>query len=80
MFKNSVLKSNVNTVEWLKKTAIRTVKTFAETMLGFVIVGSGFTEVDWIHALSVSGVACVACVLVNIAGIPEVKSEEESDE
>lgn len=76
MLKNCVLKTSVNTQEWIKAAVVRAVKTFAETMLGFVVIGAGMSDIDWIRALSVSAVATIASVLWSVKGIPEVESEE----
>jgi hypothetical protein len=76
MFKNSVVKASVDTKEWVKSTAVRAVKTFAETFVSMVTVGQAFNEVGWAHILSVSGVAALISVAVSIAGIPEVESQE----
>lgn len=80
MFKNSVLRTNVNTKEWLKATGIRAVKTFAETFVSMVTVGQAFNQVSWQNVLSVSGVACVLSIMVSIAGIQEVVAQDESEE
>lgn len=77
MFKNTVFKSNVNTVEWFKNAVIRAVKTFAQTFAGFITVGAAFNEVDWKYALSVAGVSAVYSIVTSIAGIPEVEAQNE---
>ena len=59
--------------EWLKAALIRAVKTFAQTMVGSIAVGAAVAEVDWLRALSVSGVACVLSILTSLAGLPEVE-------
>jgi hypothetical protein len=56
---------NWNWKEWLKAAGIRAVKTFAQTMIGTIAVGAAFNEVDWLRALSVSGVACVLSLLTS---------------
>lgn len=76
MFKNSVVKVSVDTKKWVKATAVRAVKTFAETFVSMVTVGQAFNEVGWAHILSVSGVAALISVAVSVAGIPEVESQE----
>lgn len=76
MFKNSVIKVSVDTKEWLKATAVRAVKTFAETAVSMLTVGQAFVQIDWVNVLSVSGVAAVISILISIAGIPEVKERE----
>ena len=57
---------------FIKSMLVRAAYTFAETMIGLIIVGQTFTEIDWIHALSVSGVAAVVSILKSvIVGLPE---------
>ena len=66
--------------EWLKYALIRAVKTFAQTFVGCIAVGAAVEEVQWLRALSVSGVAFVASILTSLAGLPEVKQESEAAE
>lgn len=65
-----------NWKEWFKAAGIRAIKTFAQTMVGAIAVGAAFNEVDWIRAISVSGVACVLSLLTSLAGLPEVEQTE----
>jgi len=67
-----------NWKEWAKAAGIRALKTFAQTFVGCIAVGASFEEVDWLRALSVSGVACVLSILTSLAGLPEV--EQRGDE
>ena len=62
-------------IKWLKATAVRTVKTMAETAGSFVVVGLGMNEIDWTHMLSVTLVSGVATILFALKGLPEVKVE-----
>lgn len=53
--------------------AIRSLRTFAQTFVGFVAVGAALEEVQWLRALSVSAVAAILSILTSIAtGLPEV--------
>ena len=61
-----------NWAEWFKAAGIRALKTFAQTMVGSIAVGAAFSEIDWLRAMSVSGVACVLSLLTSLAGLPEV--------
>ena len=65
--------------EWLRAALIRAVKTFAQTMVGSIAVGAAISEVDWLRALSVSGVACVLSLLTSLAGLPEVERTAPPD-
>lgn len=51
---------------WLLDVLIRTVKTGAETAAGMVTVGALVSEINWLRVLSVTAVAMVYTVLVNI--------------
>jgi hypothetical protein len=75
MFKNSVFKPSVNTVEWFKRAGIRAVKTMAQTAVSMVTIGLCVTEVDWVNIASVSLVAGIVSLLTSVAGIPEVGEE-----
>lgn len=66
--------------EWIKAALIRAVKTFAQTFAGCIAVGAAVEEVDWLRALSVSGVAFVLSVLTSLAGLPEVEKTEPPDD
>ena len=70
-----------NWKEWAIAALIRAVKTFAQTFVGCIAVGAAIHEVDWLHALSVSGVAFVLSIMTSLAGLPEVKKiPDEPDE
>ena len=62
-----------NWKEWAVAALIRAVKTFAQTFCGCVAVGAAMEEVQWLRALSVSGVAFVLSMLTSLAGLPEVQ-------
>lgn len=60
---------------WAKATAIRSIKTMAETALSLFSVGQVIAEVPWNVIVSASVVAGVYCMLTCIKGLPEVKPE-----
>ena len=63
--------------KWAKAAAIRSVKTMAQTALSLFTVGQVLTEIDWIVVGSASLVAGIYSMLTSIAGLPEVKGDEE---
>ena len=66
--------------EWIVAALIRAVRTFAQTFAGCIAVGAALEEVQWLRALSVSGVAFVLSILTSLGGLPEVKEKpEETD-
>lgn len=76
MFKNNVFNVSVDTVEWIKATAVRAIKTAAQTAGGMIIAGSAMNEVEWGYIGSVSLVAGILSVVTSIAGIPEVQAKK----
>lgn len=54
------------------KSLLRAVRTFLQTFAGSITVGALWTEVQWLPALSVSGVAFVYSLAMSLTGgIPE---------
>ena len=68
---------NWNWKKWALAALIRAVKTFAQTFASMIAVGAAFSEIDWLRALSVSGVAFVLSMLTSLAGLPEVEKITE---
>ena len=67
--------------KFLIAALIRAVRTFAQTFASMIAVGAAFSEVDWLRALSVSGVAFVLSILTSLAtGLPEVETKPPEDE
>ena len=64
-----------NWKEWAIAALIRAVRTFAQTFAGCIAVGAALEEVQWLRALSVSGVAFVLSILTSLGGLPEVQKE-----
>ena len=62
-----------NWKEWAVAALIRAVRTFAQTFAGCIAVGAALEEVQWLRALSVSGVAFVLSILTSLGGLPEVQ-------
>ena len=51
-----------------KDSAERSIKTFAQTAVSFLVIGTtGVLEVNWEQIVSVSGIAALASVLTSIA-------------
>lgn len=68
-----------NWKEWALAALIRAIRTFAQTFASMIAVGAAFSEIDWLRALSVSGVACVLSLLTSLAGLPEVPEAEKAE-
>ena len=61
--------------KWVVAALIRAMRTFAQTFAGCIAVGAALEEVQWLRALSVSGVAFVLSILTALGGLPEVQKE-----
>ena len=59
--------------KWWRCAGVRSLKTFAQTAVAMITVGSAVTDVNWIAVLSVSATAAVASLLTSIGGLPEVE-------
>ena len=76
MFKNCVLKASVDTKKWIKASAVRAVKTMAQTAVAIIGTCTGMGEVNWAMVASASALWGIISVLTSVAGIPEVEGEE----
>lgn len=62
--------------KWAKATAVRTIKTMAETAIAVIGTNTfGITDVDWVGVVSAAALAGVVTILTCIKGLPEVKVE-----
>ena len=66
-----------NWKKWALAALIRAIRTFAQTFAGCIAVGAAMSEVEWLRALSVSGVAFVLSIITSLTGLPEVPAEPE---
>lgn len=77
MLKNNVFNVSINTKDWLKASAIRAIKTFAQTTVSLITVGNMVTELNWASILGISVTSAIVSVLTSVAGIPEVTESED---
>ncbi|MFK4953644.1 holin [Lactococcus garvieae] len=54
------------TKTFLKDTVERAVKTFAQSLVASLAVGTGLLDVDWLNALSIAGLATIISVLTSV--------------
>jgi hypothetical protein len=63
--------------DWWEAAGTRAIKTFAQTFVGSVAVGMAISDINWLTVASVAAVASVLSLMTSIAGLPEVKEENE---
>ena len=63
---------NVFTKNWLKASAVRAIKTVAQTAVATIGTAAVLGDVDWIAVASASVLAGVLSMLTSVAGLPEV--------
>lgn len=62
-------------VQWIKAAGIRAVRTFFQTFISFITIGSTMAEVPWEYIASVSAVAAIYSLATSLAGLPEIKEK-----
>ena len=77
MLKNCVFKTSVDTKKWIKASAIRAVKTMAQTAVATIGTSAVMGDVNWVMVASASALSGIISILTSVAGIPEVRSDEK---
>ena len=63
--------------KWIKAASVRAVKTVAQAALASIGSATMLGEVDMRIVVSTAALAGIASLLMSVAGLPEVKMEEE---
>ena len=66
--------------KWLKAAGIRAIKTIAQTAIATIGTSAIISEVDWRIVGSAALLAGFLSLLTSVAGLPEVKDDEEEPE
>lgn len=57
--------------KWAKETAIKTLKTMAETAGGLITAGAVMSDVNWVLVGSATLLSGIYTVLMNVSNFPE---------
>ena len=68
---------NIFKLEWLKAAGIRALKTVAQTAIATIGTTALMDEVNWMMVGSASLMAGILSMLTSIAGLPELKDNDE---
>ena len=63
--------------KWIAAAGVRAIKTVAQTAISTIGTSAVFSEVNWIVVASASALAGVLSLLTSIAGLPELKDDED---
>ena len=63
----------VFTIEWLRASSVRSLKTIAQTACATIGTSAVMSAVDWRMVVSASLLAGILSLLTSIAGLPELE-------
>lgn len=66
-----------NFKKWIAAAGVRALKTVAQTAVATIGTSAVISEVNWVMVASASVLAGVLSLLTSVAGLPELKVEEE---
>ena len=66
--------------QWWKYAGIRALKTVCQTAIASIGTAAVLSEVNWIMVGSASVLAGILSLLTSLAGIPEVKENNDGDQ
>ena len=67
----SKLKGFRNWKKWFQCAAVRSIKTFAQTVVAMLPASAMITDVSWVTMLYTAAFAAVASLITSLAGLPE---------
>lgn len=59
--------------DWFRASAIRALKTVAQTAIATIGAAAALAEVNWTVVVSASALAGLLSILTSLAGLPEVE-------
>ena len=65
--------------KWIKAAGIRAIKTVAQSALATIGTTALFDQVDWRVVAGAALLAGILSLLTSIAGLPELKEDQEDE-
>lgn len=69
---------NLTSKIWWQNAGVRALKTVAQTMIATIGTAAVLESVDWKMAVSAAVLAGVLSLLTSLAGLPEVKDDQDA--
>lgn len=67
------------TKKWWKAAGIRSIKTIAQTAIATIGASVLLSDVNWAAVISASVLAGVLSLLTSVAGLPEIKEDNNAN-
>lgn len=67
------------TAKWWKAAGVRAVRTVAQTAIGIIGASVVLSDVNWVTVASASVLAGVLSLLTSVAGLPEIKEDNNAN-
>lgn len=68
------------TKKWWKAAGIRALRTFAQAAIAAIGTTALITEVNWLVVGSTALLSAVLSLLTSLAGLPEIKEDDDAAE